>query len=115
MYPQYLAVVGRLPANLSTLVTDLYIDGNKIGFITGAIIESVLMHRPYNCCFDPKAPHCFSNDKFYLSTCRSLFGLAFRYGTLISGLSVIYYHVLCHMDIENNKEIIESQGSFSQT
>ena len=88
--------------NLKPSLTELYIDGNSIGYIKNAIVVSHMQKLVYLnttplqiCCFVPMVQHCFPKDKFYLSTCRNLLGLAFRYGTMISGIVVLCTSILC--------------------
>ncbi len=89
MSNHYLASIGNnvFCNNLKSSLEELYINENQIVFIHGAIIAShmrSLMHLntpPLQiCCYVPMVQHCFPEDKFYLSTCRNLLGLAFRYG-----------------------------------
>ncbi len=88
--------------NLKSNVRELYIGGNQIVFINYHIIVS---HMPslmrlnttplQLCCFVPMVQHCFPKDKFYLSTCRHLLGLIFRYGIMISGIGVLLISICC--------------------
>ncbi len=88
--------------NLKSHVKKLYIGGNQISFINYDIILSQmqnLMHlntTPYQmCCFVPAVGHCFPKDNFYLSTCRNLLGLVFRYAIIISGILVLFISICC--------------------
>ncbi len=88
--------------NHKSSLKELYIDENQVGFISPAIVLShmqdlmCLNATPLQiCCFVPMVHNCFPKDKFYLSTCRNLLGLVFRYGMLISGILVLFVSICC--------------------
>ncbi len=88
--------------NRKSNLKELHIDENQVGFIKAAIVlfhMQELIHlntTPLQiCCFVPMVQNCFPKEKFYLSTCRNLLGLVFRYGTLISGILVLFISICC--------------------
>ncbi len=88
--------------NHKSYLKELYIDENQVGFINAAIVLSQMQDlmrlnaTPLQiCCFVRMVQNCFPRDKFYLSTCRNLLGLVFRYGTLIAGILVLFISICC--------------------
>ena len=88
--------------NHQSSLRELYIGNNRISFIKKAFFASHMQNLTHLnitplqiCCFVAWVHHCFPKDNFYLSTCRSLLGSAFRYGLLISGIFVLFINICC--------------------
>ncbi len=100
----YLANIGDnvFCHNHKSTLRELYIGGNQINFMKEAFLVSHMKDLTHLntmplqiCCFVPWVQHCFPKDNFYLSTCRNLLGLAFRYGLMISGIFVLVINICC--------------------
>ncbi len=99
----YLTNIGdNVFCNHKSYLKQLYIGANRFDFINNGIVLSHMQYLKHLnttplqiCCFVPMVEYCFPKDKFYLSTCRNLLGLMFRYGTMISGILLLFISICC--------------------
>ncbi len=76
-------------------IKELHFGGKHLRQIDKRILESHMQNVLYLnvtplqiCCFVPRVEKCYPKDNFFLSTCRNLLGLAFRYGVMGAGAFV---------------------------
>ncbi len=76
-------------------ITELYLGENHLRQVDKRILESHMQNLLYLnttplqiCCFLPQIKQCYPKERFFLSTCKHLLGLTFRYVIMVIGAFV---------------------------
>ena len=85
-----------------SVITELYLGGNRLRQVDKRIFESHMQNLLYLnttplqiCCFLPQIKQCYPKDRFFLSTCKHLLGLTFRYVIMVIGAFVFLISISC--------------------